>query len=72
MNRNTLFIVLGLGAAYFYLSSRQPVFQQLPDGTYQPAGLLDRLTVMLTGVRPPQPKSVSVNIPGLIDASYTA
>lgn len=72
MNRNTLFLILGLGGAYFFLSSRQPVFQQMADGSYQPAGLLDRLTVALTGAQPPTPKSLTVNVPGLFDVSYTA
>lgn len=72
MKSNAL-LLIGLGVAgYFFLSTRQPVFQQLPDGTYQPAGLLDRLTVALTGIQPPQPKNISVGVPGLFNVSYTA
>jgi hypothetical protein len=71
MKSNTL-LILGLGVAgYFFLTTRQPVFQQLPDGSYQPAGLLDRLTVALTGTQPPQPKNISVAIPGLFNVNYT-
>lgn len=72
MNRNTLYLLAGLGAAYFFLSSRKPVFAQNADGTYQPAGLLDRLTVALTGTQPPIPQNVSVNVPGLFNINYTA
>ena len=71
MNRNMLMTLIGLGAAYFFLTSRTPVFLQNPDGTYTPAGLLDRLTVTLTGAQPPAPKQVSVNVPGLINVAYT-
>jgi hypothetical protein len=71
MNRNTLYVVVGLGAAYFFLTSRQPVFMKTADGTYQPAGLLDRLTVALTGAQPPQPQNVQVAIPGVFNMSYT-
>ena len=71
MSKNTLILVLGLGAGYFFLTSRQPVFTKLPDGTYQPAGLIDRLTVALTGAQPPTPQSVSVDVPGLFNVNYT-
>ena len=71
MDRNTLMILIGLGAGYFFLSTRTPVFQQNADGTYSPAGLLDRMTVALTGAQPPNPKQVSVNVPGLINVAYT-
>jgi hypothetical protein len=71
MNRKTLLILAGAGAAYFYLSTRQPVFLKMTDGTYQPAGLLDKLTVMLTGAVPPPPQSATVSIPGVINMSYT-
>lgn len=72
MNRATLLWIAGLGAAYFFLSSRTPVFVKMTDGTYQPVGILDRLTVALTGAQPPQPQSATVNIPGLINVSYTS
>jgi hypothetical protein len=69
MNRKTL-LYLGLGAAaYFFLTTRQPVFQQQADGSFTPAGVLDKLTVMLTGAQPPQQKSTTVTIPGV--ASFT-
>lgn len=71
MNRNTL-LYLGLGiGAYYFLSTRQPVFAIQADGSYLPATFLDRLTVALTGVQPPpsQGKSVSVSLPGF-DATY--
>lgn len=72
MNRQLL-LLAGLGiAGYFFLSSRRPVFQQLPDGTYQPAGFLDRMTVALTGAQPPVPQSASINVPGLFNINYTA
>lgn len=72
MNRNAL-LILGLGVgAYFFLSSRRPVFMKAADGTFQPAGVLDRLTVALTGAQPPQPQNVSVNVPGLFNVSYTS
>jgi hypothetical protein len=72
MNKNTVLLLAGLGGAYFYLSRRQPVFMQQADGSYLPAGVLDRLTMLVTGVQAPPAanKSVSVNIPGLFDVTY--
>jgi hypothetical protein len=58
MNRKTLFALVGLGAGYFFLSSRTPTWAVQADGTYKPAGVLDQLTVMLTGAQPP-PKQTS-------------
>lgn len=72
MKRNTLFILVGLGATYFYLTSRIPIFAKALDGTYQPAGLLDRLTVALTGAQPPSPQQITVNVPGIANVSYTS
>lgn len=72
MDRRIL-LVAGLGiAGYFYLSTRQPVFQHNADGTYSPAGFLDRLTVALTGAQPPQPQQVTVNVPGVANIQYVA
>lgn len=75
MNKQTVLILVGLGATYFFLTSRKPVFVKMSDGTYQPSGLLDKLTVALTGAQPPgviPPASYNLNIPGVFDASYTA
>lgn len=71
MNRNALLWIAGLGATYFFLANRTPAFVKMTDGTYQPVGVLDRLTVALTGAQPPLPQSASLNIPGLINVSYT-
>lgn len=72
MNKNTLFVLLGLGVGYYFLTTRQPVFQQMADGTYQPATPIDRLTMMFTGIQPPAvgQRSISLNIPGIIQATY--
>jgi hypothetical protein len=59
MNRKMLLTVLGLGGAYFFLSTRAPVWAIQADGTYKPAGMLDQLTVMLTGAQPPMTKTAS-------------
>jgi hypothetical protein len=59
MNRKMLLTVLGLGSAYFFLSSRAPVWAIQADGTYKPAGMLDQLTVMLTGAQPPATKTAT-------------
>lgn len=72
MNRNTLLMIAGLGAAYFFLVNRTPVFVKQTDGTYSPVGMLDRLTVALTGAQPPNPQNVSLNVPGLFNVSYTS
>lgn len=75
MSKSTMITLIGLGAAYFFLTSRQPVFAKQADGTYVPAGFLDKLTVALTGAQPPAtvpPASYALNIPGVFDASYTA
>lgn len=75
MSKSTIITIVGLGAAYFFLTSRQPVFAKQADGSYLPAGLLDKLTVALTGAHPPAavpPASYALNIPGILDASYTA
>jgi hypothetical protein len=71
MRSNTLLLV-GLGVAgYFFLTTRQPVFAKAADGSYQPAGLLDRMTVALTGAQAPTPQNVSVSVPGLFNVQYT-
>jgi hypothetical protein len=58
MNRKTVLTLVGLGGAYFFLSSRTPVWAVQPDGSYQPSTVIDKLTVMLTGAQPP-PKQTS-------------
>lgn len=60
MNKGMILTILGLGGAYFFLSSRTPVWVLGPTGTYVPSGMLDQLTVMLTGAQPPQSKSGAV------------
>lgn len=67
MRNNTMMWIVGLAGAYFFLTTRQPVYAQQADGTYQPSGLLDRLTVALTGnTTPPapQPARTSISFPG--------
>jgi hypothetical protein len=74
MNRQTILLLIGAGAAYFFLTSRTPVFMKLADGTYKPAGLLDQLTVALTGAIPPPPQPVqqfNLTIPNVVGMSYT-
>jgi len=72
MNRSTLYWIAGLGAAYFFIANRTPVFAKQTDGTYAPVGILDRLTVALTGAQPPVPQSASVSLPGGLNISYTS
>ena len=74
MNRQTILILVGVGAAYFFLTSRTPVFAKQSDGTYKPAGLLDQLTVALTGAIPPAVPPVqqfNLAIPDVVNMSYT-
>jgi hypothetical protein len=71
MNHKTIMWLVGLGGAYLFLTMRQPVFVKLTDGTYQPVGILDKLTVALTGAQPPPPQTATLNIPGIIQASFT-
>ena len=59
MNKSMILAILGLGGAYFFLSTRTPVWVLGPAGTYVPSGMLDQLTVMLTGAVPPQTKTQS-------------
>jgi hypothetical protein len=69
---NTTKWILGLGAAYLFLSTRTPVYTQQADGSYLPSTFVDQLTVMLTGaVPPPKPATAQVSIPGVINMSYT-
>jgi hypothetical protein len=70
MSRQTI-LFLGLGAVtYYFLSTRQPVYAKLADGTFAPAGILDRITVALTGAIPPTPQpTYSVNAGGY-DLTY--
>jgi hypothetical protein len=69
---NTVKWMLGLGAAYVFLSTRTPVYTQQANGSFLPATLVDQLTVMLTGAAPPAtPPTATVNIPGVINMSYT-
>jgi hypothetical protein len=53
MSNKTL-VYLGLAAgAYFFLKSRTPSFTTQANGTVTPTGILDQLTVALTGIQPP-------------------
>lgn len=67
MNKNTLLWLAGLGAAYYFLSNRQALFTQQPDGSYQPTTIVDRLTMMVTGQVAPAtvpPSKASIQLPG--------
>ena len=55
MEKNTLAWMIGLGAAYYFLSTRTPQFTLQLNGTYLPSTFIDQLTVMLTGAVPPPP-----------------
>jgi hypothetical protein len=73
MKRQTILLLIGAGAAYFFLTTRTPVFIKLADGTFQPAGLLDQLTVALTGAIPPPPQPIqhfNLSLPD-VGFSYT-
>lgn len=55
MQRDTFMWIVGAGAAYYLLSTRQPQYVQQLDGSWLPATFIDRLTVAITGVAPPPP-----------------
>jgi hypothetical protein len=72
VNHKTWMWIAGLGAAYFFLTSRVPVFAKQTDGTYAPVGVLDRMTVALTGAQPPAPQVPLANqIIGALNTIYT-
>jgi hypothetical protein len=55
VQKNTVMWLAGGAAAYYFLSTRTPVYAQQLDGSYLPATFIDRLTVAITGVAPPPP-----------------
>jgi hypothetical protein len=55
MEKNTVMWIVGLGAAYYFLSTRVPQYTLQLNGTYLPSTFIDQLTVMLTGAVPPAP-----------------
>lgn len=69
----------GAAAAYMFLVTRTPQYTLLPTGVYAPNGMLDTLTVALTGALPPSPvapmptatTSVAITPSGAVSMSYT-
>jgi hypothetical protein len=55
MNKDTIIWIAILGGAYVFLSTRVPIWAQQINGGWQPATVLDSLTVALTGAQPPPP-----------------
>jgi hypothetical protein len=55
VKRNTLYWIVGIGAAYYFLSTRTPLWTKQIAGNYLPASFIDQLTVMVTGAQPPPP-----------------
>lgn len=55
MQKNTAMWLVGGVGAYYFLSTRQPMYTQQIDGSWLPATFIDRLTVAITGVAPPPP-----------------
>jgi hypothetical protein len=69
MSKNTVMWIAILGGAYYFLSTRAPIFAQQADGTFIPASLIDRLTVTITGAQPPPPVNSTANV--LVNAATT-
>jgi hypothetical protein len=62
MNRNTLLWLAALGAGYYFLTTRTPVYLRQTDGSFIPASMIDRLSVALTGAIPPAPQPSNAQV----------
>jgi hypothetical protein len=55
MSDNTIKWVIGLGIAYYFLTTRTPMYTQQANGSFAPSTFIDALTASLTGAMPPPP-----------------